>query len=147
MAATPDQVYAVLSDPTRVGEWSHEAHRARWLGQPAAPVVGARFVGSNRVGLMRWDMPCTIIAAEPGRRFAYHTRNGRPGTEWDYTLVPSGEGTRVLQRWRILHLPRPAEILIHLAIPAHRDRREALADDLVRLGEVAAREHRPAAAA
>ena len=101
VAATPDQVYAVLADPTRVGEWSHEAHRARWLGHPAAPIVGARFVGSNRVGRLRWDMPCTIIAAEPGRRFAYHTRDGRPGTEWDYTLVPSGEGTRVLQRWRI----------------------------------------------
>jgi hypothetical protein len=40
--ASPAAVWAVLADPTRVGEWSGECHRVQWLDGAQAAVPGAR---------------------------------------------------------------------------------------------------------
>jgi uncharacterized protein YndB with AHSA1/START domain len=141
LAAAPDQVWEVLADVTRVGEWSHECHTARWLPGPQVAEVGARFTGSNRNGAMRWTRTCTITEVVPERRLVYRTGGGLPpdSTEWRFELDPTTRGgTVVTQSFRILKLPRTTELAIVLFMPPHRDRRLALVDDLVRLGEVAA---------
>ncbi|MGA8209851.1 MAG: SRPBCC family protein [Nocardioidaceae bacterium] len=138
--ASPDQVWAVLTDVTRIGEWSHECKAARWLeGSPAAPVVGARFRGRNKAGLVRWSRPCTVTEADVARRFAYRTKGSLAddSTEWVFTLEPSGSGTRLAQSFRVLSLARWAEILIARLVPQHQDRRADLTADLERLGELA----------
>ena len=138
--ATPEQVWAVLTDVTRVGEWSHECRETVWLGGgPARPVVGARFRGRNRVGLVRWGRACEITVADPPHRFAYRTGGGWVGdsTEWTFDLEPVGSGTRIVQSFRVLSLPRWADLLICLLVPEHQDRRAALAEDLLRLGRLA----------
>lgn len=138
--ASPEQVWALLTDVTRVGEWSHECHEAAWVGDgPAAPVVGARFRGRNRAGLARWGRPCEVTVAEPPRRFVYRTDGGWAGdcTEWAFDLHPAGSGTRIVQSYRVLALPRWAETVICLLVPAHTDRRAALTADLERLCAVA----------
>ncbi|MDN5747058.1 MAG: hemerythrin domain-containing protein [Pseudonocardia sp.] len=58
VAASPSQVWSVLSDVSRIGEWSHECHTARWLDEGGG--VGARFVGSNRAGRARRTRTCTV---------------------------------------------------------------------------------------
>ena len=142
--ASPDQVWALLTDVTRIGEWSHECREAEWLaGAPAAPVVGARFRGRNRVGVVRWGRACEVTVAEPARRFAYRTAGSWVGdsTEWTFDLEPIGSGTRIVQSFRVLSLPRWADVVICLLVPGHQDRRAALCEDLVRLGRRARELH------
>jgi len=138
--ASPSQVWAVLTDVTRVGEWSHECHTAQWGDGDDGPRVDATFQGSNRAGRNRWTRVCTITECVPGERFAYVTSGGLPrdSTEWTFVLTPEGEGTRVRQGFRILRISRFMELVIVALVPAHRDRRAALREDLVRLGRIAA---------
>jgi uncharacterized protein YndB with AHSA1/START domain len=138
--AAPEQVWAVLTDVTRIGEWSHECHAAVWLGGgPVGPVEGARFRGRNKAGLVRWGRPCDVIVADTPHRFTYRTDGRLAGdcTEWTFELEPVGSGTRIVQSFRVLSLPRWAEVVICLLVPEHQDRRDALVEDLVRLGRLA----------
>lgn len=140
--ATPQQVWAVLADVTRTGEWSHECHTVHWLDEATTATVGARFVGANKVGRMRWTRPCTITAVDEGRELGYETQGAlaKDSTEWRFGLEAVPGGTRITQSFRILRLPVWFDRLIWLTTPAHRDRRPALRCDLERLGELAARE-------
>jgi uncharacterized protein YndB with AHSA1/START domain len=141
VAATPAQVWAVLSDPARVGEWSHECRAVTWVDGHARAAVGAKFRGSNQVGSFRWSRTCTITELEPERLLVYRTAGGVPpdSTEWRFQLEPVEGGTRINQSFRILKFPRLMELAAVLFNPAHRDRSQALRGDLVRLGEVAVR--------
>jgi uncharacterized protein YndB with AHSA1/START domain len=136
--ATPDAVYAVVSDVTRIAEWSHECRGAEWLDGATGPVVGARFRGRNLVDRFAWSRVCTITDLVPGRRFGYRTSGGTPpdSTQWTFEFVPEGTGTTVRQRYEIVRFPRAVELLVIALVPAHRDRTEALRSDLVRLGDV-----------
>jgi Polyketide cyclase / dehydrase and lipid transport len=138
--AAPEEVYAVVADVTRIGEWSHECRGAEWLGGSTSASVGALFRGTNKVNRFGWSRICTVTAAEPGRSFAYRTSGGLPpdSTAWSFDLHPHPGGTRVVQRYEILRFARPVEVATYAFVPAHRDRRPALLADLERLGEVSA---------
>jgi hypothetical protein len=71
IAATPNEVYAAVADVTKTGERSPECRAAEWLSGAAPGTVGSRFRGRNRSGIARWSRVCEVIAAEPGRRFAF----------------------------------------------------------------------------
>ena len=45
-----DEVWDVVRDPTRVGEWSHECVGAAWIGDADRAVPGARFRGRRPDG-------------------------------------------------------------------------------------------------
>jgi uncharacterized protein YndB with AHSA1/START domain len=139
VAAGPEQVWDVITDVTRIAEWSHECRGAEWLDGATGPSVGARFTGHNRVGPMRWSRTCTITDLEPGRVFAYSTGGGLPpdSTAWMFRLVPEGSGTRIVQSFQIIRFARVMEAATALFVPPHRDRSDALRRDLERLGEVA----------
>jgi len=138
--ASPEQVWAVLADVTRVGEWSHECRTAQWLDGAREAAVGARFRGANKARFARWSKPCTITELEPSRRLVYRTNGGIMGdaTEWTFALEATGDGCRVVQSYEILSLPRAVEWAILTMVPEHLDRSAALREDLVRLGTVAA---------
>ncbi|MFD5174525.1 hemerythrin domain-containing protein [Nocardia sp. NPDC058379] len=140
-AASPAEVWALLTDVTRVGEWSHECRRAEWLGATTTAVEGARFRGHSRNGIMRWSRACTFTTVDPQRELAWITHGGIYGdtTEWRFTLEPTDSGTRIVQRYRIISLPVWFDRLIHLTLPAHHDRGPALQTDLVRLAQLAQR--------
>lgn len=100
IAAPADALYALVSDITRTGEWSPENVGGRWLGAAAGPAVGARFRGSNRRGFRRWSTTCTVVAAEPGRRFAFDVAYaGIPVARWSYEFAPDGDETIVSESW------------------------------------------------
>src|SRR4051794_8170710 len=128
VAATPAQVWTVLSDPTRVGEWSHECRTVTWVEGHSGAEVGARFRGTNRVGSFTWSRTCTITELVPERLLAFRTSGGVPSdsTEWRFTLAPVPQGTRITQSFRILKFPRVAELVTVVFNPPHRDRSEAL---------------------
>jgi uncharacterized protein YndB with AHSA1/START domain len=136
--ASPDEVYAIVTDVTRISEWSHECQGAEWLDGATGPAVGARFRGTNKVNRFGWSRVCTITDLEPGRSFGYRTNGGMPpdSTAWSFEFHPHPEGTRVVQRYEVLKFPRVMELVTYAFVPAHRDRRPALRADLERLGEV-----------
>jgi uncharacterized protein YndB with AHSA1/START domain len=141
-AATPDQVWRLLADVTRVGDWSHETHGSEWVDGATEAVVGARFRGRNRRGRTRWSRLCEVTAVEPGRQFEFRTVPSRvynDSTSWRFDLEPTDGGCRITQSFEVLKLSALADRLFYLLIPAHRDRSEALRGDLERLSEVAAR--------
>lgn len=97
--ATPERIYDAVSDVSRMGEWSPEATGGEYLTSGPV-VVGSRFRGTNRNNRRKWSTVCTVVAAEPGRRFAFEVRAvGGPISRWEYDLTEEGGGTRVVEIW------------------------------------------------
>lgn len=92
----PAHAYALVADITRMGDWSPETVRARWLDGATSAVTGARFKGTNRLGKLRWSTKPTITVAEPGSEFAFKVP-GRSGAAWSYQFEPVDGGTRVTE--------------------------------------------------
>jgi hypothetical protein len=133
-------VWDVVRDVTRVGEWSHECIGAQWLGDARAAVPGAQFRGRNRAGVFRWGRRCEVIAAEPyelGWR-TVPTALYPDSSEWRITLTAAQGGTMITQEFQVVRVPPVLGTLYALLIPTHRDRTAALTADLIRLGAVAA---------
>ena len=100
VAAVPEAVWSMVSDITRMGEWSPENEGAAWLAGATAPIVGASFRGTNRQGAKRWKTVATVTSAEPGRRFTFQVIAGRMRVaEWDYTFRTSPMGCLVTETW------------------------------------------------
>ncbi len=144
--ATCEQVWRLLADVTRAGDWSHETQGGDWLDAATGPVVGARFRGRNRAGKARWTRVNEVLEAEAPHRLSWRTTPSplyRDSTRWTYELTPTDRGCRITQRFEVLRIGPVLDRLFYAAVPAHRDRSAALAEDLRRLGEVAAREVQP----
>jgi uncharacterized protein YndB with AHSA1/START domain len=134
--AAVDAVWNVVSDVTRVGEWSGECQGCAWVGGAASPEPGARFQGRNRRGSMRWTRVNEVVTVEPPHALVWRTLARFPyldSTEWQLRLSADGSATRVLERFEILRLSKAMEGLFNILMPAHRDRTADLAADLGRL--------------
>jgi uncharacterized protein YndB with AHSA1/START domain len=101
--ASPEAVYAVISDVTRTPEYSPEVVSCEWLDGTDGPRVGARFEARNKVGRgPAWSNKPVVTAAEPGREFAFARTEKFAGTvEWRYLLSPEGTGTRVVESYDV----------------------------------------------
>src|SRR6478609_8884918 len=105
MDATPEAVWALVSDVTKIGRYSPETFEAEWLDGATGPAVGARFRGHvkrNGIGPVYWT-GCVVTACVPGREFAFGV--GQPGKTplniWGYRLEPSGDGTDVTESFQL----------------------------------------------
>lgn len=98
MHASIEEVWALVSDVTRIGEFSPETFEAEWLGDATGPKVGARFRGHvrrNEVGPIYWTT-CTVLQSEPNRIFEFGVGSAaRPLTRWGYQLVRRADGNGV----------------------------------------------------
>jgi uncharacterized protein YndB with AHSA1/START domain len=140
--ASPDDVWAIVGDPTRVGEWSHECGGAEWIDGATTARPGARFRGRNKVGRSKWARVCELVTVDAPHELAWRTVPTRlypDSTLWTITIEATDTGSRIEQRFEVLKLNPALERLFYLLIPPHRDRSEALRADLVRLGAAAER--------
>lgn len=98
MNADPDRIWALLSDPTRIGRYSPETFEGEWTGGATGPAVGARFRGHvrrNGRGPVYWT-PCVVTGCVPGELFEFSVgRADRPVIRWGYQLTPTSDGTDV----------------------------------------------------
>lgn len=105
IAASPEVVWELVSDITRIGDWSPECYRCEWdAGQ--VPGLGATFTGYNRFGDKEWSNQSTIVEWAPLERVAWEVRlTGRAAekfgsgaaTRWGFTIERIETGTRLSQ--------------------------------------------------
>ena len=104
VSADPVQVYELIANVVRVGEFSPECITAEWAGDLAEPKVGEKFNGTNKIGDFEWTTTSEITAADPGARFAWTVDGGAddgPAAYWSYDLEPIEGGTRVTESFQI----------------------------------------------
>ena len=99
IAAPPERVYELVSDITRMGEWSPECIRCTWTRGASGPVAGARFKAVNKGGRgPAWFNTPAVTVAEPGREFAFNRHGPGIGSyTWRYVFEPVPAGTRVTE--------------------------------------------------
>jgi len=100
VTASPEAVYALVSDLPRMGELSPENTGGRWLRGATGPAVGARFRGRNRNGWRRWSTAVQVEVADPGREFAFRVSSfGVPVSRWCYVMAPVDGGCTLTESW------------------------------------------------
>ena len=84
-----DDLYAVISDVTRIPQWSPETVRAEWDGPQ-------RFRAWNRRRLARWQTVSNVVAAQPRHEFSFVVQAmGGDWTQWTYRIDPGCAPDRV----------------------------------------------------
>jgi hypothetical protein len=100
MEAPAHTVWELVSDITRMGEWSPESTGGVWQKGATGPTVGARFKGKNRRGARSWSTACEVTECEPGTTFAFRvTAVGLKVATWRYDIEPTPTGCRVTETW------------------------------------------------
>jgi hypothetical protein len=100
IAATPEALYAMVSDITRMGEWS-PVTTSCWWDEGDGPAPGAWFTGHNEAaGRDPWETHCQVVAADPGQEFAFVV--GGTWVRWGYSFAPASGGTEVTESWEML---------------------------------------------
>ena len=104
MDAPPSVVWDLVSDVTRIGEFSPETFEAKWTRGSTGPEEGAWFKGHvkrNGVGPTYWSL-CRVTRCEVEEVFEFAV-----GTEemnvnnWGYRLEPKDGGTLVTEYFRL----------------------------------------------
>ena len=101
MNATPEQVWAVVTDVTRIGEFSPETFEAHWIEPATGPAVDAQFrahVKRNEIGPTYWNNS-RVLTCEPNVEFSFGVLTGKAVTNtWGYRLAEAeGGGTDVTE--------------------------------------------------
>ena len=104
--APPETVYGIVTDVTRVSQWSPECYQCAWLDGAAGPAVGARFRGRNRRGWLRWVTTCRVSHLENNRVFGFEVVQPVFGvqTRWRYDIEPAPGGALLRERFEVLWL-------------------------------------------
>ncbi len=99
IAAPISDVYAAVTDVTRMGEWSPECVACRWVGDATGPAVGAEFEGDNLatlgpITLKRWTTTSRVVDAEPNVSFEFLTEGY---STWRYDFAERDGSTVVTE--------------------------------------------------
>jgi len=111
--APPERVWRLITDVTRMGEWSPVTYKCEWLDGATEAKVGARFKGYNRMAPARWWTICEVTSLEPGKLFEFRTvdgtfnigSRGREMTRWRYSFEPEDIGTLVTETYDVSFIP------------------------------------------
>jgi uncharacterized protein YndB with AHSA1/START domain len=103
--APPQTIWDLLSDVTRIGEFSPETFEAEWLDGATGPAPGVRFRGHvkrNGIGPIYWTT-CVVVDADPCRDFAFAVGSDTddPLNLWRYRIEPAGSGAYVTESFAL----------------------------------------------
>lgn len=93
VSATPEQVWALVSDLAAMPRWSPQVAKVIVRGDGG---VGTRTININREGLKVWPTRSKVVRADPHREFAFRIKDNK--AIWSFTLEPTDAGTRIVQR-------------------------------------------------
>ena len=83
------EVFAAITDVTRMGEWSPECTAGRWVDGADGPTVGAKFEGDNvaaigPITLKKWTTTSEVTEFVPGETFEFGSAEY---TRWRYDFI------------------------------------------------------------
>jgi len=91
IARPPQDIFALLIDVERMAGLGPEHCLARWLTESRE--TGARFQGINRIGVFKWEVPCTVTVFALPQRFGWTVGDPHhPSSTWTYTLEATNRG-------------------------------------------------------
>ena len=94
--ATPERVWALVSDLRRMARWSPQVQRTFVRGDGTVR-LGTRTVNVNRRGLLVWPTRAKVVRFDPHREIALRIKDNF--TIWSFTLEPTeAGGTLITQR-------------------------------------------------
>ena len=96
---SPEDLYDMVSDVTRMGEWSPVC-KACWWEDDGGPRTGAWFTGRNELPGRTWETRSVVVAADRGREFAFVV--GGSWVRWGYTFAAVDGGTQITESWEFL---------------------------------------------
>ena len=99
VARSAECLYDMVSDVTRIGEWSPVC-TACWWDEGSSARAGDWFTGRNTTAERTWETRSEIVVADRGREFAFVV--GGSYVRWGYTFTAVGEETRVTESWDFL---------------------------------------------
>ncbi len=99
VARSPEALYNMVCDVTRMGQWSPVC-TACWWDDGDGPRVGAWFTGRNELPERTWETRSQVVAADRGREFAFEVNGG--WVRWGYTFTAVDSGTLVTESWEFL---------------------------------------------
>jgi hypothetical protein len=146
IGAPPEAVYTLVADVTRTPEFSPEILRCAWLNGATGPAAGAQFEAVNKVARgPSWKNRPVVIAAQPGREFAFSRTEKLSGTlVWRYLFEPEGTGTRLTESYEVTRpISRLGWFIIDRLFGCHDRRaelREGMQHTLERIRETAQRD-------
>lgn len=96
MDAPPDKVWGLVSDITKMGEYSPEVVEAEWLDGATGPALGARYKGhvkrNEKWPVLYWTT-CEVTECEPGKVFEFTVvMQGRYLNRWRYEFAGTDDG-------------------------------------------------------
>jgi uncharacterized protein YndB with AHSA1/START domain len=90
--APVEKVWALISDFSRMPQWSPQCRLMKALG----PLKnGTRTVNLNRRNFLFWPTTSTITEVIPEKKLAFRVNTNN--TIWSYELEPTANGTRVVE--------------------------------------------------
>ena len=92
IAAPVSKVWSLVSDLSRMPQWSPQCRMMKLLG-PLRP--GTRTLNLNRRNLLFWPTTATITEVVPERKLAF--RIPLNTSVWSYELEPTATGTRLVE--------------------------------------------------
>ncbi len=100
VAASADDVYALLTDLDRLPTLSPENQRCEFLDGATAIDIGVRFRGHNKSGDYEWHADCEVTVADSGKTFAYIVPpDFKHTTTWGYDIESTGPDSCKVTEW------------------------------------------------
>ena len=96
IARPPEELYDLVSDITRMGEWSPVC-KSCWWDEGGGLRVGAWFTGRNELPDRTWETRSEVVVADRGREFAFVV--SATGTRWSYQFTAVDSGTEITESW------------------------------------------------
>jgi hypothetical protein len=97
---SPEELYDMIADVTRMGEWSPVC-KACWWDEGDGPHVGAKFTGRNDGPERTWETRSEVVAADRGSEFAWVVAEPPTRARWGYSFVVVDGGTEVTETWEL----------------------------------------------
>lgn len=100
VARSAEDLYDIVSDVSRMGDWSPVCKACWWEEEGGTARVGAWFGGRNELPERTWETRSEVVAADRGREFAFV--NSGMIARWGYTFAPVDGGTELTESWEFL---------------------------------------------
>ncbi|WP_395657462.1 SRPBCC family protein [Nocardioides sp.] len=96
VAATPDRVWALVSDVRRMPDWSPQVDSTRLRSGFDAVALGTQFTNRNSDGDLVWTTHAEVVRFEPEREIAFRIEEN--WVTWSFAITPEEGGVELVQR-------------------------------------------------